>query len=530
MYSRLNRWISSWKTSSMMRFLSVATMPLRVILLLALTPLAFANNPLLQHPAIVELDLPNPPKADAIPNPVHLDLETLRVIRNHKMLRDYRQLSKVLDELQIQSQDDYRLERRVREAYLGISDESKSFYVEWLKQAPYSYQANLAAAAYYWKLGWAARGNRTASKTPVEQLERFRKNHAIALDYVNSAIQLRRNCRAAYSFKLSLLSTAGKEKETKALIQQTLRAFPDSTVMADAYMRALLPRWGGSYQQMKSIADFKVSQGKSPYEFYYLYGWIITDVADRTWRSEQVSVSQGLLELASQYGEALILYWSASLLAYNGFKDYELTDRLARKTINLAPALFNGYLMLAKSHAGRENYVEALNALAEARLVSNDIEIKRWRQKQARQLGRKALVWAISDPVNSSKYIKLAETFSPTYAVTTAYRGLIKAAQGNRPAGWLDVESAMRRAPNDFDVFRLMDYYWAMEGRFAQIILHWKQFLTRNPDHAEALHERAGTYYHLGKFRLAVEDAERACELKLKKACETAEQLKSRTQ
>ena len=90
--------------------------------------------------------------------------------------------------------------------------------------------------------------------------------------------------------------------------------------------------------------------------------------------------------------------------------------------------------------------------------------------------------------------------------------------------------SSSRRAGarDDFRAYQELDYAWAAQGKFEQVVELWSEFLSRHPENARAHLERGGAYFHWNKRPEALADARRACELGLSEGCLRAQQLGGR--
>lgn len=82
------------------------------------------------------------------------------------------------------------------------------------------------------------------------------------------------------------------------------------------------------------------------------------------------------------------------------------------------------------------------------------------------------------------------------------------------------LEARLTTSPDDFQLRRQLDALYLRSGQLDPIVKMWTAFLETHQDHAEAIFERSGTYYHLRDMERAKADARRACELRLAAACQ----------
>jgi tetratricopeptide (TPR) repeat protein len=75
------------------------------------------------------------------------------------------------------------------------------------------------------------------------------------------------------------------------------------------------------------------------------------------------------------------------------------------------------------------------------------------------------------------------------------------------------MDKAIELNHSDYDSYKGMDDVLLQQRRFEEIAAYWKKYIALKPNDSRAYFERAGTYYHMKRFDLAVKDARKAVKL-----------------
>lgn len=120
----------------------------------------------------------------------------------------------------------------------------------WLRQAPESAYAHLARAAYFNGAAWKARGGKYAPQTPRENMRRMSELAGQAIPHFEKALALNPRLIPAYTGMIDI-GMLDSRPELEARARRAAEALdPACPELANVTMRSLLPRWGGSYEQM----------------------------------------------------------------------------------------------------------------------------------------------------------------------------------------------------------------------------------------------------------------------------------------
>ena len=125
----------------------------------------------------------------------------------------------------------------------------------WLRQAPESAYAHLARAAFFNGAAWKARGGKYASDTPRESMRRMSAFVEQAIPHFEKAVSIEPRLIAAYTGMIEI-GMLDSRPTLEARARRAAEALdPACPELANATMRSLTPRWGGSYRDMLAHAD-----------------------------------------------------------------------------------------------------------------------------------------------------------------------------------------------------------------------------------------------------------------------------------
>lgn len=125
---------------------------------------------------------------------------------------------------------------------------------EWLRQAPASAYAQLARAAYFNGAAWKARGAKYADKTPRENMRRMRELVDQAIPHFERALEIEPKLMPAYTGLIDVAMLDSRSQLEASVVQRAEKLDPACPELANVRMRALAPRWGGSYEEMLAYA------------------------------------------------------------------------------------------------------------------------------------------------------------------------------------------------------------------------------------------------------------------------------------
>jgi len=178
---------------------------------------------------------------------------TLADIRKLLDAGDVQGLDKRYAELQALHQGHADFSERIHSAIdiFDSSYESGALSKRWLELAPDSPYAMAARGNFYMRLGWSARGGKWMRDTPKEQVEQMEAHFAKAIEMFKGALAKEPRLMPAHSGLINIGTNGGLDED--ALFAAAVKADPGCTDLMEERMRALEPRWGGSYQAMDAL-------------------------------------------------------------------------------------------------------------------------------------------------------------------------------------------------------------------------------------------------------------------------------------
>lgn len=239
--------------------------------------------------------------------------------------REYGPLNQRLIQLQQQYEGDTNAEEALSNAfYVFNSPDPKlsPLLAEWVEYKPDSYAALTAQGLHDLALAWAWRGHETVNKTPLFRMERM--SHYVALAHENLTASLRFTKKPTLSLAalIELEKMDGERHNAEKWLTEAERLDPSNAGARRSYLWALLPRWGGSYEQMTAFAQ-KVAVGASNEKTKRLaQRFAVEPLGDRAriaWAGGDLAGALQLFENAAARSDPLAFYLSrARILAQLG--------------------------------------------------------------------------------------------------------------------------------------------------------------------------------------------------------------------
>jgi tetratricopeptide (TPR) repeat protein len=125
---------------------------------------------------------------------------------------------------------------------------------EWVAKAPNSYSAHLARAEYLVTAGYQARGDQSADETSAGQFAEMNLLLGKAAKDADVAIKLNPKSSLAYAAIIDAARGASDDDMREKVLATGLKNVPLSMAIRVSAIRALQPRWGGSYGAMERLA------------------------------------------------------------------------------------------------------------------------------------------------------------------------------------------------------------------------------------------------------------------------------------
>lgn len=171
--------------------------------------------------------------------------------------QDYGKLNKMLlkreaaYEADITQEIDFSL---AVEAFANADPEHEALLSEWIARYPESHVPYLVRGVYYGDLGYTWRATEASRDTPKEQFAKMAFYHEKAYRDLEKSIQLKPTT-IAYSTLIDLSSSGRGGMTREAVSNHGLALMPASYEIRKSYLFKLMPRWGGSYEQIDAFLE-----------------------------------------------------------------------------------------------------------------------------------------------------------------------------------------------------------------------------------------------------------------------------------
>ena len=217
-------------------------------------------------------------------------LELLRLLKE----KNYTRMESILVNYQTayEKDFDYQKEDLVDYVYFTFYTSDPSIEKnlnEWVNKMPKSYAASMARGMYYYNIGWLSRGSKYIDKTMTTQIKEMEKFFAKAKNDIQAALQINPKIILGYGYLINMGMALGEREFMKNTLDTALKINPHSFVVRGYYMFSLIPKWGGSIEEMKQFANesqrymaknpkLRILQGYIP----YAEGNMIEEIGDKT--------------------------------------------------------------------------------------------------------------------------------------------------------------------------------------------------------------------------------------------------------
>lgn len=207
----------------------------------------------------------------------------------------------------------------------------------WVERKPQSYAANVARGIFYAELGFKSRGIKFASETTSAQFSKMRSWFERSKKDLRMSLTLTAKPLLSH-FHLHAIALSSSDRAAReTYFSDAMLYAPDSYFMRTNYMVGLLPRWGGSLEQMEQFAresEALLGAGKVAHG---LYNMIRAERAQPLLEAERYAEANALLTEGLEQRESTQLScMRASANAFLDKPDDALSD-LEASTKNTSP-------------------------------------------------------------------------------------------------------------------------------------------------------------------------------------------------
>jgi tetratricopeptide (TPR) repeat protein len=177
---------------------------------------------------------------------------------------------------------------------------------DWVRRQPSSYVARVARAHFFYWRAWDARGTGRMADVPKDRAREMRNYLSKAKTDLERSRGLTGKPYLSHVLLMSVARTQGDRAAEKSHYVEAVKLAPDSVNARLLHMRALEPRWGGSYQEMEDYLAESRREVKSAETIARLAARI------PEFRGLESRASNDFEQSLRHYDEAIALYPSAS--------------------------------------------------------------------------------------------------------------------------------------------------------------------------------------------------------------------------
>lgn len=268
---------------------------------------------------------------------------------------------------------DAKTERALWQTYLAFGRaEVRTEDIEaWLKAAPVSYDAHLAAGMHYRGLGWIARGVGYAQQTSPTRFAEGQAHFASALRHARRSLALDARPMLSYALILDIARHLPGAAEIEEHDFAAALALEPTSYLAYAHrMGAVHPKWGGSAEAMQTLVHEARAAGMAAQSLARLDALRLWFLAE----TQEDRDNRAALALADR---SIALHEIASALVLRGRVQRKLGDEAGaqasfERALQLDPDDEYALNNLARSHWQRGERALAIETFQRAARAGNE--------------------------------------------------------------------------------------------------------------------------------------------------------------
>jgi len=275
-------------------------------------------------------------------------VQLLAMLRN----QEYKELTAILEQKQQEYEQGVGADVDVSTAFSAFSTnapEDSQYLDEWIAAFPNSFSPYHARGEYYESIGWKWRGGAFSNKTVQWRFNKMRDFHAKASVDYEQALQINPKLVTIYSNLISLSKAGYGDKVEREYLRKGLAIDPASYVVRKSYLFNLMPRWGGSYQQIDAfIEDTSHYVGSNP-KLKPLLGFRYYIEAFNADKKQQYQKAITLMDKALEKGDKNWFY-KRRADAYYKIEDYDSAMQDYNKAIEMWPSSVSALIGRARTY------------------------------------------------------------------------------------------------------------------------------------------------------------------------------------
>ncbi|WP_020207703.1 DUF4124 domain-containing protein [Gilvimarinus chinensis] len=411
--------------------------------------------------------------------------------------------------------------RSVYSIFARADDDMLNEINRWVNATPDNYQPYLARARCRGARGWAERGGAYAYKTPRDNFSRMQREFAFAHEDVEKALSINPQALIAFVIQISLAQPSVDRAAANRALQKANRLYPDNYIARRAYIRLLVPRWGGSWDDIEAFVSRQPLATSANPKLKQLAGYEDYERGLGHYRSKDYDLAIEYFNKSLATGpNSATLYQRGR--AYYWLSKYRLAIDDFNAAIHLQPDIDFFHYWRAKAFYYFGSYSNALADIERAyALNSADEDTREFREKIFRNYAHPEL-----KDVNKNLARQMVERDVAKYDEQNQFKqSLAYLALGENESAEAVLRRLTQLKPENMKYARWLDFALFRQARLIDIVAFWDDVIARYPDNAVAYSERAGTYYHLEQYYRALESARMAEKLGDPEAAEFVQRL-----
>ena len=447
--------------------------------------------------------------------------------RNLLEMGQFDPLTKAATEIQTTFESDPSYEYKVQDffnVFATALPQYEGLLDAWVQYTPSHFAPYLARGHYYYNKAWESRGHKFAAETSSEQFRGMRLFFQKASKDIDAALAINPRLLTAYIIRIGIHNAEGEKNEEEAVFNKGRSFFPSSFLLYKTMLWSRLPRWGGSYAEMNRIAMQAFDHIRTNPELYMLFGEIYADQAWGFRKKEQYPRAIALYSKAISYGEHYSFFEERGR-TYVYMKDYDKALEDANQSISLRPVIASPYRLRATIFMEKGDLNSAVQEISSVEaLFPGDPETQQWRDWAAKRFLNQGHTAFKTDLEQAVARYDVAIDIKPQYAEALYWRGVAHSKLNKTDLAYSDIKQSIKYNPRHFQSYKMLDFLLASQQKWDEIVENWNEFLTLEPNNAEAYLERAGAYRHKGEMKNALADLKQACDLGKEDACKILKQ------
>jgi tetratricopeptide (TPR) repeat protein len=458
--------------------------------------------------------------------------QPLLILRMRNLLaqKKYQELNGLLESAQVSALKDLSTEEHLIDLYQSFGLTTEAFGQSlnaWVNAYPASYQPFLARAHYFQSMGWHARGAKWGSETTDKQKSSMKSYFAKAQADVEKGLNRNPSSLMAYLLLMQGTYVDDDFNALESAYEKGLKISPASYKLRQRYIRRQRPRWGGSLEKMIGVIKNSEAVIDENHELINLASWILEDVASRQYSNGNHTLAKKTLAEGLSKIERLAVQSGYSEIKTDHHLLYK-QGKIEAKLENYESALNFFDLAIEGNENGADYYYErsrAYESLKKYSKSSKDLMIAlaidplseyslTFKKRLIHNLNVQS--YNAQHTVKFSqalRFINIALQLDPNDIKSLRRRSYVYIAKRQIRQAKHDMDKAIELNHSDYDSYKGMDDVLLRQRRFEEIAAYWKKYIALKPNDSRAYFERAGTYYHMKRFDLAVKDARQAVKL-----------------